>query len=158
MTIPTNTDSWTDEHYDAVIAKLNRIDERGSKHLRRYTRSALVAFVGLVLALGYSFYASGNDANNQRAQIVHSGSAIAVDGCNRDFKTIAGLRSILIASRDFQTNALKRGDISHEGYDRALAFYDKQLHAIPLPDCRAAEKVLTSDPDESVRVPVPRHP
>lgn len=158
MTVPTNTDSWEDEHYDEIIAKLNRIDNRGSKHLRRYTRGAVAAFVGLVVALGYSFYAAGNDSEAQRDQIVLSGSAIAVDGCNRDFKTIQGLRSILIASRDFQAAALKRGDITQAQYDVALEFYGRNLRAIPLPDCRVAGKILTSDPDAKVRVPQPSYP
>lgn len=133
-----------------------RLEDR--RRFRRYVRSATVAFGLLFAGVSFSIYAQSHDSEAGRTQIVNSGRAVSVDGCNRDFGTIGGLRSILISSRDFQDSALKRGDISRTQHDRALEFYEHNLRSIPLPDCRKAEEILTDDPNARVTIPVPLHP
>lgn len=125
---------------------------------RRHARRALVGYFVMFLAfLGNVLYAQ-HVAREGREAIVKSGDIIAIDGCNRDYRERQEVRQVLIASRQFQEGALKRGDISQIQHDRAIDFYNDRLEGLPLPDCRRAGDILTDDPDSLTRMPEPLYP
>lgn len=139
-------------------------EQRERNHRRRWRNANLAGFLILLAGVGGGFYTQGQDrsaadskATEQRIAIVDSGRAVSVAGCNRDFKTISKLRGILIRGQEFQRAAFERGDISIEVYERGTAYYQQQLGTLPVPDCRKAAKVLTSDPNAPIRVPEPLH-
>lgn len=133
--------------------------------VRKYRNEALVGYLVLCLGIGVIFGFQRHETHNrvqqgvaQRQAIVKSGSTVAVDGCNRDFHTIRGLRRVLTDARAFQRFQHDRGLITDEQFQRAEDFYRVQLARIPLPDCREAVKSITQNPDKPVRVPTPLHP
>lgn len=143
-----------------------RVSRQKAVHdaLTRYVRGATVAFLLVFAALGYNQYQRDRDLDVRRAdavsarqQIVRSGNAVAVAGCNRDYRTITRLRNVLTASHAFQRSALKRGDISSSQFTRASEFYRSQLDGLPLPDCRIAAHTVTDNPDRHIKVPTPLH-
>lgn len=142
-----------------ILDQIGHETEHASKKvLKRFRKEAVAGF--LILALGLGIGTSANNHTNaaSRVQIVKSGQAVAVSGCNRDFRFASGLRGVLYASRDFQAGALKRGDISRDRYKLAVRFYKTQLQALPLPDCRVAKEILTDDPNAKIVVPQPLYP
>lgn len=123
--------------------------------LRRYVRGATVAFTVMALAIGGSFYAQGTDSSQGRTAIVQSGRAVAVDGCNRDFKATERFRNLLLRGQAAQKRARADGDITQRQYELGREFYKRELRRTPLPDCRDALRILTDDPNVEVRVPPP---
>lgn len=140
----------------------NRVQVAADKAAReaaaRTRRQALIGFLVLLVAIGFVQWDSSRAANDARQAVVQSGTVIAVDACNRDYKGRVEIRAVLEASKDFQAAALKRGDITQAGYERATDFYEERLDNLPLPDCRQAEGVLTADPDEVPAIPKALHP
>lgn len=142
----------------------------GARHaLKVYTRRSLVGFLILLAAFVYAVHSSNSDsaagrkalAESSRASaaaIVSSGRALAVDSCNRDFLSTGRLRGLLLRAEAEIPKAVKKRRLTPEEAKDALAFYDKELTRIPLPDCRRAKGILTDDPREPVRQPVPLHP
>lgn len=135
------------------------------KGVRYYRNRAMVGFVALLIGLGGAFYAQSEDradrraeADGQREAIVTSGRALAVDGCNRDFRDREGLRNVLIAAQVSIPTSLERGDITKRQAEFALNFYAEQLRRLPLPDCRDARGLLTADPNEVPAIPTPLFP
>lgn len=128
------------------------------KSLRHYTRNAIIGFLILLASNLYVWIDSNNDSSKQREAIVESGKVVSVAGCNRDFNTITALRGVLTNARSFQDAALKRGDITQAQYGRAQVYYDEQLKALKLPDCRDAEAILTSEKGEVPPAPKPLYP
>lgn len=133
--------------------------------VRKYRNEALVGYfvllIGIAVVFGFQRHETHNRVQQgvaQRDAIVRSGTAVAVDGCNRDFHTIRGTRHVLEDAREFQRAQHKKGLITDEQYQRANDFYSTQLAHIPLPDCRLAEKIITQNPDKPVTVPTPLHP
>lgn len=142
----------------------------GARHaLKIYSRRMLVGFVILLLGVGYAIHISNSDsAAARRAQadankataaaIVASGRAVVVDSCNRDFKSNGRLRGLLLRAEAEIPKAVKKGRFTPNEAKDALAFYNKELARIPLPDCRKAQNSLTDDPNKPIRQPVPLHP
>lgn len=148
----------TEEQLAFFAAETNRAVR---KALRRYAKPAIVGYILLMLGVLAAFQVNNNDRSARRVEaaksreaIVLSGRAVAVSGCNRDYKSIAALRGVLIASKTFQQRQVRDGFISAETFERARKFYDTQLMALQLPDCRDAESLLTDDPDD----PIPHIP
>lgn len=144
-----------------------RVSRQKAVHdaLTRYIRGGIVAYVILVAALGYVLYADSHQRDERRAdsiaarhQIVDTGNAVALAGCNRDFRTITSLRAVLTNARNFQNAALKRGDITQEQFDRATAYYKVQLSSLQLPDCRVAARTVSDNPSRRVPVETPLYP
>jgi len=138
------------------------VDREVEGALTRYVRGAIVAYVLLVAALGYALWRDSHDRADRRAdsiaareQVVNSGNAVAVQGCNRDFVTTKHLRDVLINAAAFQRAALKRGDISPAQYSRAITYYNSQLAGLPFPDCRHTLHILTDNPQRTVHIPTP---
>ena len=144
--------TWVDKRVQDAAAKAAR------EATGRTRRQALIGFLVLLFAIGFVQWDSSKAERAARQAVVTSGTVIAVDACNRDYKSRVEIRAVLKASKAFQEAALKRGDISQEGYERATAFYEERLRKLPLPDCRQAEDVLTADPDKVPPVPKPLHP
>lgn len=133
--------------------------------VKRFRNAALVGYLVLTVGVVVAFQNNHNESTQRRAQgvaqrdaIVKSGSAVAVDGCNRDFKTITGLRAVLMDAKTFQRNQLKQGHITPQQYATAKSYYNTQLGRLVLPDCRRAASVITQNPDKPVPAPVPLHP
>jgi hypothetical protein len=115
------------------------------KTAKKIVRSALIGYV-ILLVGSLGMYLNGQSiSKEERQSIVQSGTAVAVESCNRDFRTIGALRGVLIASRDFQVESLRRGDIPRGQYDRAREYYRTQLAALPQPDCRVSRDLLTAE-------------
>lgn len=147
------------EVHDIALDTALHIAGTVSKHrIRSYAKGALVGFVILLAGVGLAFREGTLRANGARDAIVRSGSVIAVDGCNRDFRSISNLRGIIDNSRTQLKSYERDGTISHEQYLRGLAEIDKQLKTYPLPDCRKADDVLTANPNKVPEAPVPLHP
>lgn len=123
------------------------------KGVRRALAGAFVGYVILFAGTMGVWLNGQHVGNEERSAIVDSGKAVAVDGCNRDFNKFEGIFTRLNAASHEQYMA---GVISYQARVKARTFYEGELAA--LPDCREAEKILTSDPDEQVRIPVPRFP
>lgn len=144
----------TEEQLEFFATETNRAVR---KALRRYAKPAIVGYVLLMIGVLAAFQVNNNDrsvrrieAGKSREAIVLSGRAVAVSGCNRDFKTISALRGVLIASKAFQQRQVRDGLISPETFERARKFYDTQLASLQLPDCRDSESLLTDDPDDEI--------
>lgn len=135
------------------------------KALTKYTKRAILGF--LLLFVGFLFNAWNNEnqwdrieatSEEGRAALVESGDIIAVDGCNRDFKTTQALRGVLIASADFNKQNFRNGVIDKATLDERLDFYAEQLSNLALPDCRRTQGILTDEPDHPLKVPEPLYP
>lgn len=138
----------------------------------KYRRQALVGYLFLLIGVSVALInqhdtstAQHNEtlarraqATDQRHAIVQSGRTVAVEGCNRDFKTITGLRGILISSQSILKQNYKNGLMNRKQYTQATGFYDDQLKKLALPDCRIAREVVTDNPDMTTQIPVPLHP
>lgn len=117
------------------------------KALRVYSRRAIIGFIVLFLAFTANVLYSNHVASSGRDAVINSGNIVAVSGCNRDYRSAQAIRGVLIASKDFTKQAIKRGSLSpSEAIDR-LNFYDTQLAKLPLPDCRQSASVLTDNPN-----------
>jgi len=136
----------------------DQVRRAAKKAAQRVRNQALIAFLVLLTAIGYVQWDSSRRADDARDAVVTSGTVVAVDGCNRDYKSRQEVRSVLIASKNFQKRAYNEGRITKDQYDSAAAFYDERLASLPLPDCRNAANVLTADPDQVPEVPEPLHP
>jgi hypothetical protein len=114
----------------------------------------LLLFVGVIL-----MYENGQSVSgNERDSIVASGRAVAVDGCNRDFRDREAVRGVLVAAENSVKRQIARKIISDEQATDALQFYASQLRRLKLPDCREADDLLTSSPDKKLPHIAPLHP
>ena len=133
-------------------------DKAVRKALAKFSRRAVLGFVVLFLAsLGNVWYAS-HISKGARSAVVNSGYAVAIDGCNRDFRSTETLRLLLKSSRALTLQAAKSGNISRDRINESLRFYDSQLEALKLPDCRKSDDVITDDPQASIMIPEPLYP
>jgi hypothetical protein len=156
----------TEEQLEFFTEQTRRVvDREVSAALRRYVRGAIVAYVLLVAALGYVLYSDNQQGADRRAdgiaarhQIVNTGNAVALAGCNRDFRTIKSLRAVLTNARDFQNAALRRGDITKIQFNRAAIYYKAQLDKLTLPDCRLAAHSVSDNVNRPVPFEVPLYP
>lgn len=140
----------SDEQIDMIAFHTERA---ARKALRAYVRGATVAFIILLIGVGLVFY----EYKQARKAVIQSGSVIAVDGCNRDFRTIGTLRGVLESARANQHAAFRAGEITSERLRAFDVFYDEQLRLLRQPDCREAMEILTDNPSGLPRVPVPLH-
>ncbi len=136
--------------------------------LRTFQRRAVVGFV--VLAAGlvggqYSGFKQQENArkdrtaiaNAQRQAIVDSGNAVAIAGCNQDFRDREATRGVLEDAREQLRKNKNR--IPAQDYNEAIAFYQDELdNKLPLPDCRAAGHILTTNPKKVVAPELPLYP
>ena len=125
---------------------------------RHVQRRSTVGFIILLVGLATVLWLGEHHASSARKAIIDTGRIISVDGCNRDFKSRQEIREVLLRSKEFQDGALERGDITKSEYQRAIEFYDERLEALPLPDCRKSETILSDDPDEVPAKPTPLYP
>lgn len=128
------------------------------KAVKRYRRDALAGFLILVIGISLVFWVARNDNAESQHAIVQSGRAVSVDGCNRDFRDRQKFRALLLKLEDVTRASAKAGRASPDQVKQAIAFYDSQLKAFSLPDCRAAANVVTNDPARTVHVPKPLTP
>lgn len=125
----------------------------------RVQKRALAAFLILFAGIAGNFYVNSHDANQQRDAIVASGQVVAVDGCNRDFKTGNDFINLFQRLDEANSAALKSGRITQEDRDLAHGFYASEIakKEAAQPDCRQSRDLLTSDPDKTRDVPTPLH-
>ena len=142
--------------------QLNLIGEEtrraANKVLHNYRRTAIVGFLVLLLANAYVWYDSNTNNQDSREAIVQSGQVVSVSGCNRDFRTTQALHAILQTSDDFNQAAAKKGDITQAQADEAHTYYQQFIKSLPLPDCKAAGDVLTSETGDVPPTPKPLTP
>ena len=133
-------------------------DRAVRKSLRIFSRRAVAGFIVLfVAAIGNVWFAS-RVSHNAREAVIKSGDAVAISGCNRDFRTIETLRVLLKTAAAASASQEKKGEISHERGAAAKQFYVSQLKALKLPDCRKSDDILTDNPNKQVAVPEPLYP
>lgn len=135
----------------------------------RVIRRAVLGFMILLVGIGVSLYVNNHDAANARKATVNSGRAVAVDGCNRDFRDKDDFRGLLLRLKvandsSFRTNkvAFKAGKITPQayaslvrGHDAAVKFYTDSLNDQKYPNCGKARSIVTDDPSKTVVVPYP---
>lgn len=143
--------------------KLVRVCAR--KEIRGYRNRAILGFLVLLLAVVYlwnsqerSSIERAKEAQDQRAQIVRSGNIVAIDGCNRDFLDRQALRGLLTASQAASKRSYRRDLITKTRYELSREFFQEQLKALPLPDCRNASNTLTTNPNKPLNLPAPLYP
>jgi hypothetical protein len=129
-----------------------------NKVLKRYRNSAIAGFLILCFAIGYVFADNASKSHDRRQAIVTSGKIVAIDGCNRDFKSTKVLRGLLRDGQAEIDKAAKKGLYSEEQLQDARDFYAKQLRAVAYPNCKAAGTILTSDKDKLPSIPKPLVP
>lgn len=128
------------------------------KATRRFAVAASVGYL-LLIAGVVGMYENGQSVSAaEQNAIVRSGRAVAVDGCNGRFQDRQKIRAVFQRSKDATEELYKHGALSKARRDSSIEFYDHELREFPLPDCRAAEKILTDDPGHSTTQPVPRFP
>jgi hypothetical protein len=132
------------------------------KALSKYMARAAVGFI--LLFAGFLFNAWNNaqqweriesDAEQARATLIESGDIIAVDGCNRDFRTTQTLRGVLEASAEFTRQSYSEGRLDKAELEQRLTFYNEQLAQLQPPDCRKAQGIITDDEDHPLEIPEP---
>lgn len=125
--------------------------------VRASHKRATTGFIILFLGTLGSFWVGYAGAASSRDQIIKTGNAVVVDGCNRDFGDRQGLRELLIAGRTLVESQRKAGKVPADQAKIADKFYTDQLIALPLPDCRDAVGSIT-DEKQRVTQPTPRYP
>lgn len=121
-----------------------------------YKRNALIGFLILLAGVGVVGKMDSDRTEAARRAIVDSGRAVAVMGCNRDFRTQQQVRGVLSASVSRSQRRLEDGEITPNEHARQVEFLRKQLEMLRLPDCRLAH--ITDDPNADVRAPDPLYP
>lgn len=125
------------------------------------SKFAVAASVGYLILFGgvFAMYENGQSVSDKESNaVVQSGRAVAVSGCNRDFKDRKSFRALferLIVAVDA---SVERGDATPAQGRFAKKFYQDELDKLPLFDCRDAEKVITDNPGRTARIPTPLHP
>lgn len=113
---------------------------------------------GLVLVVDIN---KDDDADARKA-IVSSARVVAVDGCNRDFNTIAGARrsvELRLAVLEKLKIDPKLTTLSPGEVDLQIVGSKNTLRLLPLPDCRKVEELITDDPrDTKYPPPNPLYP
>lgn len=145
----------TEEQLDFFTQQTERAVDKGVREgVRQYRNRAVQGFVILLVGLMTLTYFQAHAAEDQRAvrdqqqvALVSSGRAVAVDGCNRDFRTAQSFRATITRLKEA---TMSRADQNTEATRQAVAFYDGVLEISPLPDCRDAENVITSNPSAPV--------
>ncbi len=150
---------------------LHAVREGPRPRIARYVRDRgsirlqLLAYLLLAGAMAFGLAQLQNVIAEQRAlsmegrkAIVESGNTIAVDSCNRDYQSRLEIRRVITADLEQQKALLKAGEISPRRFEIFKQFYADRLRGLPLPDCRKAAQVLTSDPNTEPRVPIPLYP
>jgi hypothetical protein len=160
----------TKEQLDYFTEQTVKAVEKGTRNgVRHYRNRAVIGFLILLLGLVAVRWADNERANEavkdrvatanaQRAAIVKSGNVVAVDGCNGRFRDRVEIRSVLQSSKDFLAREYKKGNITEARFKESSAFYDERLSGLPLPDCRKAANILTTDPNKVLPVPDPLYP
>lgn len=128
------------------------------KAVRNYSRGAILGFLILLGGIGVVQITQNHENQDAQKALVQSGRVVAVDGCNRDFKYVERIRSLLGRLSDANKQAYEAGGITGEQYARAQAFYKSEMARQKLPDCRRAEQVLSDDPEKPINPPTPLYP
>lgn len=125
------------------------------REFRNYRRNAAAAFVILTLGIIAAFAIRLDESKQRDAAIVRSGTVIAIDGCNRNYRTIRAARAA-IARAALNTKRLEDGGvITPAQAEAARDQYTYALSELRLPDCVATSKILSSDPSRPNSDPVP---
>lgn len=149
----------TKEQLDYFAQQTEHVATRAAKNaVRTYRNRALAGFIVLILGIGYVQHSQASNATTARNAIVKSGRVVSVTGCNRDFRTQTALRGVLQASESFSKQAAKNGTITQADLAERVKFYETQINNLELPDCRAAQAILTDDPRTIGDVPPALHP
>jgi hypothetical protein len=153
----------TEEQLLFFAEESRRAAEKGTiRGIHAYRRQAIIAFVILVLGVGYNSYIGvqgsverAKIANEAREAIVQSGRVVAVDGCNRDYADRVKFRNLLLRLQ--AASAVSRTQ-TPEQRKRSQQFYKTELANYPLIDCRRARDIITDEPDELRTAPEPWYP
>lgn len=153
MSVSPTPEPLTQEQLDWISAQT---DHAVKKAVRRVTRRAAVGFVVLLAGLGGQYAAGSHDAIDARHATVQSGRAVAVDGCNRDFRSIDSFRGLVVRLKVANEQAYKRAPVKDpDAYAAAQKFYTDTLGDYRYPDCGRARSIVTDDPATTIVVPRP---
>ncbi len=145
----------TEAQLGLVETETRRAVKRALKTQRRRTMGAfLLLLVGLMLVVGLQQH----DDSEAREAIVRSGTIVAVDGCNRDFRNDMRLRRSFQRLKDASTASFEAGRVDFDRYAAAQEFYDREISFLDGPDCRRAASIITSDLDQLRRPVRPLYP
>lgn len=115
----------------------------------------VVLLVGLIIAFGANANTSEQSEANQRearVAIVDSGRAVAVDGCNRDFRNTDKFRGLLVRLKVATTLNAAQPPAQRKA---AISFYNTTIADQKYPNCSAARSIITDDPTKPIVVPRP---
>lgn len=145
----------TEEQLDYFSEQTRRAVRRA---VRNYSRGAILGFLILAGGLGFVQMSQNHENKNAQQALVQSGRVVAVDGCNRDFKSTERIRSLLQRLLDATEASFEKGQMNAQQYAQARAFYQSELDRQVLPDCRQAEEVLSDDFSKPINPPTPLYP
>lgn len=152
--VPDPDTLTTEAQLELITHTAENAVKRFDKRRRHAARAGyLILLLGVIAAI----WVSTHDAAANRDAIVQSGTVVAVEGCNRDFKTIGVLRAQVLKSKHQARLFYKEGTLTLPQLERTLAQTDRFLKRYPQPDCRVAASVLTSDAENVPPVPTPLH-
>lgn len=125
--------------------------------LRSKVRGALVGYVILVAGVFGMYYNGQHVSGAEHDAVVRSSTAVAIDGCNRDFAQQEHFIDLLRRLRHGSQAAYKAGNVTPEQYALAQKFYASEIARAwsELPDCRKV--VVTDAPGSSPAEPA-RYP
>lgn len=118
----------------------------------------IAPYVLIVAAFSFGLHSNAHTANQARDSLVRTGTIVAVDGCNRDFRSITNLRATFDRLIMSNNRSFAAGRITPEQHREAVAFYTEQKNKNPLPDCRDAKHVISADANPNAPIPTPRYP
>jgi hypothetical protein len=135
-----------------------QVDRAAHKAAHRTMKGAVIGYVILFLGVLGMYFNGQSVSKKERGAVVDSGRIVSVDGCNRDYNTIQTLRDEISKSKKRTQQLVKEGTLTQAQADRAIEQTNDLLERYQLPDCRKAETVLTDNPEDVSKQPVPRFP
>lgn len=144
--LETPPPGMTKEQLDYFTLQTHRAVRKATRRDRATNRIAYaILTVGLLVAL----YIPSHDADKSRRSIVESGTAVAVQACNRDF----------VDRQNFRATIERLNEAAKKSHNlTGQAFYKAVLAVNPPIDCRESEDLLTDDPNAVVPSIPPYYP
>lgn len=142
----------TEEQLDYFSKQTATAVKKATSKTRRVALAGYLVFFVTVAAV---WTAGQHNADNSRHAIVRSAKVVAVAGCNVDYRFAKNFQGLFTRLDEANKAQFDAGAITADARQRAHDFYARNQKTIPVPDCRKAENVVSSDPDGIPPVPTP---